>query len=63
MMKTTSIMKMHEDEDEEIPESPTFHTDVADILQVGEIALIIADDPVHFIYLLYITKKQESIIK
>ena len=28
------------DEDEEIPESPTFHTDVADMLQVGKITLI-----------------------
>ena len=46
------------DKDEEIPENSTFHTDVADMLQVGEIVLIKADDSVHFLYLLYITKEQ-----
>ena len=38
-----------------------FHSDVADMLQVDKIALIKADDPVHFFYLLYISKEQESI--
>ena len=31
------------------------------MLQVGEIALIKADDPVHCFYLLYVTKEQEII--
>ena len=31
------------------------------MLQVGKIALTKADDPVHFFYLLYITKELEGI--
>ena len=31
------------------------------MLQVGEIALMKANDPVHFFYLLYLTKEQVNI--
>ena len=39
-----------------------FHSDIEDMVQVREIALTKANDPVHFFYLvLYITKEQGSI--
>ena len=44
------------DEDEEIPKKSCFHSDVEDMMQVGEIALTKGNDPVHFFYLLYMTK-------
>ena len=39
-----------------------FHSDIEDMVQVREIVLTKANDPVHFFYLgLYITKEQGSI--
>ena len=37
------------------------YDDIGEMLQVGEIALFKADDPVHFFYLSYVTKEQEII--
>ena len=51
------------DEDEEIPKINFFHCDVEDMLQVGEITLIKANDPVGSFYLLYMTKEQGVSLK
>ena len=51
------------DEDEEIPKINFFHSDVEDMLQVGEITLIKANDPVGSFYLLYMTKEQGVSLK
>ena len=46
---------------EKIPENLFFHSNVEDMMRVGEIALTKANHLAHFFYFLYITKEQEGI--